>query len=110
MRVQPHLPSSPFTATVIESSGAALWACSAAKRPVPPEPRIRMSVSTRRRAVFLALHQELHSQYHGYQNESDGVEQRLGIDQQNAGDQKHAAFVQRGLLEQPPLEGAAQRH
>src|SRR5437870_13627002 len=45
MRVQPHLPSRPFTATVIESCGAALCACSAANRPAPPEPRIRMSVS-----------------------------------------------------------------
>src|SRR5260221_13748975 len=45
MRVQPHLPSRPFTATVIERSGDALCACSAAKSPAPPAPRIRMSVS-----------------------------------------------------------------
>src|SRR5471032_2851613 len=44
MRVQPHFPSRPLTATVIDSEGSALWACSAANRPAPPEPRIRMSV------------------------------------------------------------------
>src|SRR5262249_53952330 len=49
MRVQPHLPSSPLTATVIESDGSALCACSAAKSPAPPEPRIRMSVESSRK-------------------------------------------------------------
>src|SRR5262252_3903613 len=44
MRVQPHLPSRPFTATVTERSGRARFACSAAKRPAPPLPRMRMSV------------------------------------------------------------------
>src|SRR5436190_16049650 len=47
MRVQPHLPSSPFTAIVTSSSGAARFACHAAKRPAPPEPRMRMSVFSR---------------------------------------------------------------
>src|SRR5690606_23430448 len=47
MRVQPHLPSRPLTATVIESDGSAWCACKAAKSPAPPEPRIRMSVSRR---------------------------------------------------------------
>src|SRR5580765_289485 len=45
MRVQPHLPSRPFTATVIDSAGFTLCACSAANSPAPPAPRIRMSVS-----------------------------------------------------------------
>src|SRR5690349_8058999 len=44
MRVQPHLPSRPFTAIATESSGRARFACSAAKRPAPPLPRMRMSV------------------------------------------------------------------
>src|SRR5450759_3014809 len=44
MRVQPHLPSRPFTATVIESFGLPWCACSAANSPAPPEPSIRMSV------------------------------------------------------------------
>src|SRR5947209_19222786 len=48
MRVQPHLPNSPFTATVTSSSGAVFLACSAANSPAPPAPRIRMSVSMRR--------------------------------------------------------------
>src|SRR5690348_11901841 len=47
MRVQPHLPSKPFTATVTERSGRARLACSAAKRPAPPLPRMRMSVRAR---------------------------------------------------------------
>src|SRR6185437_4665273 len=47
MRVQPHLPSRPFTAMVTCSPGAARLACSAAKRPAPPDPRTRMSVRTR---------------------------------------------------------------
>src|SRR5262245_34159652 len=48
MRVHPHLPSRPFTATVIDACGAALCACRAAKRPAPPEPRMRMSVEASR--------------------------------------------------------------
>src|SRR5215510_11186320 len=44
MRVQPHLPSSPFTAIVMSRVGFAAWACSAAKRPAPPAPRIKRSV------------------------------------------------------------------
>src|SRR6185437_12724892 len=47
MRVQPHLPSRPFTAIVTCSCGAARLAWSAAKRPAPPEPRTRMSVRMR---------------------------------------------------------------
>src|SRR5882724_1610978 len=47
MRVQPDLPNSPLTATVMASPGACLWACSAAKSPAPPAPRIRMSVERR---------------------------------------------------------------
>src|SRR5512143_2063210 len=47
MRVQPHLPSSPFTAMVTSRFGAARLACSAAKSPAPPEPRTRMSVRMR---------------------------------------------------------------
>src|SRR5215213_8504883 len=43
MRVQPHFPSRPLTATVTSSSGAAFFACSAANSPAPPAPRIRMS-------------------------------------------------------------------
>src|SRR5688572_11500103 len=47
MRVQPHLPRRPFTATVTSSPGAARRAWSAANSPAPPEPRIRMSVRRR---------------------------------------------------------------
>src|SRR4051812_39260143 len=47
MRVQPHLPRRPFTATVTSSAGAVFFACSAANSPAPPAPRIRMSVSMR---------------------------------------------------------------
>src|SRR5918996_5040661 len=74
MRVQPHLPSRPFTATVTESSGAALCACSAANRPAPPEPRIRMSVSSCRTRDFLPLHQELRDEHHRHQGKSGHVE------------------------------------
>ena len=41
--------SGPFTATVMDSSGSAWCACRAAKRPAPPEPRMRISV----RRVFI---------------------------------------------------------
>src|SRR5262245_14747380 len=46
MRVQPDLPSSPLTAIVTSRSGLARFACSAANRPAPPAPSIRMSVSS----------------------------------------------------------------
>src|SRR5436190_6316737 len=45
MRVQPHLPSRPFTMMVTSRPGAARRACSAANSPAPPEPRMRMSVA-----------------------------------------------------------------
>src|SRR5471030_1499551 len=51
MRVQPHLPSRPFTATVTSSEGAVFLACNAANSPAPPAPRIRMSVSMRRSSM-----------------------------------------------------------
>ena len=38
------MPSSPFTAIVMCSFGFASWACSAANKPAPPEPRINTSV------------------------------------------------------------------
>ena len=44
MRVQPDLPRSPLTATVIASSGFPWCAWSAAKSPAPPEPSMSMSV------------------------------------------------------------------
>src|SRR3970282_1159481 len=44
MRVQPLLPKRPLTATRISISGARSWAASAARRPAPPEARIRVSV------------------------------------------------------------------
>src|SRR5688572_31942345 len=47
MRVQPHFPSRPLTATVIDSLGSAWCAWSAAKRPAPPEPSIKISVVSR---------------------------------------------------------------
>src|ERR1700746_2509987 len=49
MRVQPHLPSRPLTATAIDSAGFAAWACRAANSPAPPAPRIRTSRRSRRR-------------------------------------------------------------
>src|ERR1700733_5140733 len=51
MRVQPHLPSSPFTATMTSRSGAVFFACNAANSPAPPAPRIRISVSIRRSSI-----------------------------------------------------------
>src|ERR1700719_3577771 len=54
MRVQPHLPSNPLVATTMASFGSARWACSAAKRPAPPEPRIRISVVAR--SIAMAPH------------------------------------------------------
>src|SRR5574339_771501 len=109
MRVQPHLPSRPFTATVMESSGAALCACSAANSPAPPEPRIRMSLLSSRTGGFGALHLELGEEHDGDEGEADRVEQGLRIDEQHAGHQQHDALVRSGLLEQPALELAAQR-
>src|SRR5260221_11058409 len=103
MRVQPHLPSKPFTATVIESCGAAWCACSAANSPAPPEPRIRMSVST-----LLTL-LPLNDQDDGEQPEADGIEQRLRIDEHESGDDQHQALGERGALEEPALQAASQR-
>src|SRR5262245_44547715 len=51
MRVQPHFPSKPLLATVTSRSGLTLSACSAANSPAPPEPRIKMSVSSRSRVI-----------------------------------------------------------
>src|SRR5688572_19347147 len=62
MRVQPHLPSSPFTAMVMASDGSAWCACSAANSPAPPEPRMRMSVFSRFKASPLRT-QRTRSQY-----------------------------------------------
>src|SRR5436190_1428999 len=56
MRVQPHLPSSPLTAMVIDSDGFAAWACNAANRPAPPEPSMSMSVRRRRTLMSAGLH------------------------------------------------------
>src|SRR3954464_3179809 len=98
MRVQPHLPSRPFTATVIESPGAAWWACSAAKSPAPPEPRIRTSVSSRLGSVFTFL-QPLHRHDNHHEGEADRVEERLGIDEQEAGGDEHHALYHAGALE-----------
>src|SRR5262249_55686645 len=49
--VQPHFPSRPLVAMVTPRSGLALCACSAANRPAPPEPRIKMSVLRRSRGM-----------------------------------------------------------
>ena len=43
-------------ATVMSSSGLAWWACSAANRPAPPEPRIKMSVLSRSRVIPCSEH------------------------------------------------------
>src|SRR5688572_25006439 len=102
MRVQPHLPRSPLTATVIDACGAALCACSAANSPAPPEPRIRMSLRSSRTRGFGTLHQELRGQHDGDQTESDHVEQGFRIDEQHTGDEQHDALVGGGLLEQQP--------
>src|SRR5215467_12554741 len=56
MRVQPHLPSRPLLAMVTSRSGLALSACSAANRPAPPEPRIKMSVVRRSRLMRTSEH------------------------------------------------------
>src|SRR5205823_7276931 len=56
MRVQPHFPSRPLVATVTSRSGLALSACSAANRPAPPEPRIKMSVLRRSRLMRASEH------------------------------------------------------
>src|SRR5438445_4777202 len=64
MRVHPHLPSRPLTATVIASDGSAWCPCSAANSPAPPAPRIRISVETRRIAksfTALALPAQAHT-------------------------------------------------
>src|SRR5256885_14283829 len=103
MRVQPHLPRRPLTATVMESGApacsCALWACKAANSPAPPEPRIRMSVSTRFMRHF-ALH-PLEDEDERHQGEADEIEQRFRVHEQEAGDDEHPAFRDRGLLEEP---------
>src|SRR5258708_39309208 len=104
MRVQPHLPSKPFTATVIESRGAAWCACNAANSPAPPDPSIRMSVSS-----DFTLLEPLHEEHDRNEGEADRVEQRLRIHQQEAGDDQHESFGEVGALEKPALEAAGER-
>src|SRR3954452_23621510 len=112
MRVQPHLPRSPLTAMVMESGGpacsCALWACKAANSPAPPEPRIKMSVSTCFMRRF-ALH-PLQDEDDSYEGEADEVEKRLWIHEQETGDDQHPAFRYGGLLEKPALQPACERH
>src|SRR5712692_639720 len=103
MRVQPHLPSSPFTATVIERAGLALCAWSAANSPAPPDPRIRTSVST-----DFTLLEPLYEYDNYYQCEPDDVEQGLRIDEQEPGDDEHRALGEAGALEEPSLQAARQ--
>src|SRR6185295_15953526 len=105
IRVQPHLPSKPFTATVIESSGAARCACSAANKPAPPAPRIRRSVSS----VRTVAPQPLHVDHDCYQREADRVEHRLRIHEQEACDDQHYSLDGVRALEEPPLQAAGER-
>src|SRR5271165_7104060 len=74
MRVQPHLPSRPLLATTISRSGLALNACSAANRPAPPEPRIRMSVV--RRSIAMRASEHAHEKKESDQCRHRGGERR----------------------------------
>src|SRR5579859_1895213 len=111
MRVQPHLPSSPLTAMVMSRPGAARLACSAANRPAPPAPRMRMSVlssrmtraSGARRRSRLPSH-ELQTEGDRDQAETDQVRDPGGIDQRQPGGEQHDALEPVGALEQPALE------
>src|SRR5580704_16656663 len=63
MRVQPHLPSSPLLTMVMSRSGLAFKACSAANRPAPPAPRIRISVL--RCSTFMRASKHPRQKYEG---------------------------------------------
>ena len=52
-----------------------------------------------------AAAQQLDDQHQRHEPEADDVEQRLRIDEQDAGDEQHARSSGVGLLEQPALEG-----
>src|SRR5919198_6429682 len=104
MRVQPHLPSSPFTATVIESSGVARCACRAANSPAPPEPRMRMSVVSE----FTAF-EPLNRHHERDEREADGIEERLWIHEHEACDDEHDALDNRSAFQEPSLESARER-
>src|SRR5204862_2226476 len=71
MRVQPHFPSRPLVATVTSRSGLALSACSAANRPAPPEPRIKMSVLSRSRLMRASEHARQQKEGDGGRNSGD---------------------------------------
>src|SRR5690606_3279130 len=107
MRVQPHLPSRPFTATAMRSSGSALCAWSAAKRPAPPDPRIRMSVSSVRTSAAEA--EELGDQDVGHHGEAHRVSLLRRINEQEARGDHHPALVDRQAAEEPALEAARER-
>src|SRR3954447_26266225 len=106
MRVQPHLPRSPFTATLIAAWGAALYACSAAKRPAPPEPRIRMSVSSER----TALSEHLDRNRDRDQAEARDARPPLGVDEEEPGGDEQQAHGRSGIPEQPTLKSRHERH
>src|SRR3954468_24913291 len=106
MRVQPHLPRSPFTATLIAACGAALCACSAANRPAPPEPRIRMSVSSERTA--LSEHLDRHRDRD--QAEARDARPPLGVDEEEACGDEEQAYGGPGIPVQPALKPGDERH
>src|SRR6516165_11596462 len=90
MRVQPHLPSRPFTAMVIESDGFAAFACSAANNPAPPAPRIRMSVRRRRGCKSTT---EAHARAFGI----DELRERDAVLGCGVAGEAHACFRQRTM-------------
>src|SRR3954463_7417254 len=104
MRVQPHLPSSPLTATVMDRPGSAWWAWRAANNPAPPEPRIRMSVeSSRTRPCQLGRDDK------NDERDTDRVVERLGHEEQQPGDKKGKTLPQCSLSEQPAFGGTRER-
>src|SRR3954464_6566370 len=106
MRVQPHLPRSPFTATAIAAWGAALCVCRAATRPAPPEPRIRMSVSSERTAP------SEHLDRHRNRDQAEPGDARppLGVDEEEPCGDEEQAYGRSGVSVQPTLKTGDERH
>src|SRR3954466_3002237 len=100
MRVQPHLPRSPFTATVIAAWGAALCACSAAKRPAPPEPRIRRTIRSERTAPSEHLDRDRNRD----QAEPIDARRPLRVDEEEACADEEQAYGRSGKPVQPTLK------
>jgi len=89
------LAEQALTATVIDSAGFALCACSAAKSPAPPARGSGFRVEA-------SAPEPLCSDDDGDEGKADGVEERLRVDEKEAGDDKQRSLPQRAAFPSQP--------